>query len=142
MRRAALAITLLATLLAAGCGGSESDDARKAAEGYVQRLGARDGKGTCERMTKGLQEQFTAAVVRTNAQFRGRSCAQVMQSALDMIPADQLRQFSAAKIENLKLSGDSGSFRYKLSTIQVAGKVAKEDGDWKVSCCVPNAGGS
>jgi len=140
MRRAALAIALLAALTA-GCGGSDTDDARKAAEGYVQRLGARDGKGTCEQMTKGLQAQFTAAVVRTNPRFRGRSCAEVMQSALDMIPPDQLREFGKAKIENLKLSGDAGSFQYRLSTIKVAGKVAKEDGDWKVSCCVPNAGG-
>jgi hypothetical protein len=141
MRRLALATCLMAALTVASCGGSDTDDARKAAEGYVQELGARDGKGTCAQMTKGLQRQFTTAVTRTDTRFRGRSCPQVMQAALDMIPAEQLRQFSDAKIENLKVDGDAGSFRYKLSSIQVDGKVAKEDGDWKVSCCVPNAGG-
>jgi hypothetical protein len=141
MRRLALVACLLAPLAVTACGGSDTDDARKAAEGYVQKLGARDGGGTCGQMTKGLQRQFTAAVTQTNSQFRGRSCADVMQAALDMIPADQLRQFADAKIQNLKVDGDKGSFRYKLASIQVDGKVAKEDGDWKVSCCVPNAGG-
>jgi hypothetical protein len=141
MRRAALAACLLTALAVGACGGSDTDSARKAAEGYVSRLGARDGKGTCAQMTKGLQRQFTDAVARTNAQFRGRSCAQVMQLALDTIPRDQLRQFAGAKIQDLKVNGDKGTFRYRLAKIQVDGKVAKEDGNWKVSCCVPNGGG-
>jgi hypothetical protein len=139
MRRVAVAACLLALPLSA-CGGSDKDGARKAAEGYVQTLGKRDGAGTCARMTKLLQRQFTAAVVRAAPQFRGRPCAQVMQTALDSIPAAQLRQFARAKIDDLKVDGDAGSFRYTLGKIRVDGKVAKEDGDWKVSCCVPNAG--
>ncbi|MEA2318386.1 MAG: hypothetical protein QOD44_2575 [Solirubrobacteraceae bacterium] len=141
MRRLALAACLTAALSLAGCGGSDTGDARKAAEAYVKKLGARDGAGTCGQMTKSLQRQFTDAVARSNSQFRGRSCAAVMQAALDMIPGDQLRQFSDAKIEGLKVKGDGGTFQYRLASIKVAGKVAKEDGDWKVSCCVPSAGG-
>ena len=140
MRRLAVAACLLA-LPAAACGGNDTDDARKAAESYVAKLGKRDGPGTCAQMTKGLQQQFTRAVARANAQFRGRSCAQVMQVALNTIPPAQLRKFAGAKIENLKVKGDSGSFRYTLGRIRVDGKVAKEDGDWKVSCCVPGTGG-
>ena len=92
-------------------------------------------------MTKSLQRQFTDAVVRTDARFRGRPCGQVMQAALDTIPAAQLRQFGNAKIEDLKVKGDAGTFRYTLGKINVDGRVAKEGGDWKVSCCVPSAGG-
>jgi hypothetical protein len=92
-------------------------------------------------MTKGLQRQFTDAVVRSAPQFRGHPCGQVMQTALDTIPAAQLRQFGNAKIEDLKVKDDSGTFRYTLGKINVDGKVAKESGDWKVSCCVPSAGG-
>lgn len=139
MRRLALAACLLALPLAA-CGGNDEDGARKAAEGYVQTLGKRDGAGTCARMTKGLQRQFTDAVVRTAPQFRGRSCAQVMQTALNSIPPAQLRQFSRAKIDDLQVKDDAGTFRYTLGKIRVNGKVAKEGGDWKVSCCVPNGG--
>ena len=91
-------------------------------------------------MTKGLQRQFTDAVVRSAPQFRGRSCQDVMQTALNTIPAAQLKQFAAAKIDDLKVDGDTGTFRYTLGTIRVNGRVAKEDGDWKVSCCVPGAG--
>jgi hypothetical protein len=141
MRRLALAACLLALPCAAACGGNDEEGARKAAEGYVSTLGKRDGAGTCARMTKGLQRQFTAAVVRTDARFRGRSCPQVMQAALDSIPPAQLRQFTGAKIDNLTVKDDRGTFRYTLGGIRVDGKVAKEDGDWKVSCCVPGTGG-
>jgi hypothetical protein len=141
MRRLALVACLLALPGAAACGGNDTDDARKAAESYVTRLGKRDGTGTCAQMTKGLQRQFMQAVVRTDARFRGSSCRQIMQAALDTIPGAQLRQFAQAKIEDLKVKGDSGTFRYMLGTIRVDGKVAKEDGDWKVSCCVPGGGG-
>jgi hypothetical protein len=115
----------------------DTEDARKAAESYVQKLGERDGAGTCGEMTKQLQQQFLRAAARTNAQFRGRSCQQVMQTALDSIAPAQLKQFAGAKIDNVEVDGDTGTFRYTLGQIRVDGKVAKEDGDWKVSCCVP-----
>ena len=141
MRRLALLVCLLALPGAAACGGNDTDGARKAAESYVSKLGKRDGAGTCGQMTKGLQQQFMRAVIRTDARFRGSSCRQIMQAALDTIPAAQLRQFAQAKIADLKVNGDSGTFRYTLGKIRVDGKVAKEDGDWKVSCCVPGGGG-
>jgi hypothetical protein len=142
MRRVAVVVAcLLALPTAAACGGNDTDAARKAAETYVTRLGKRDGAGTCAQMTKGLQRQFMQAVVRTDARFRGSTCRQIMQAALNTIPAAQLRQFAQAKIDDLKVKGDSGTFRYTLGKIRVDGKVAKEDGDWKVSCCVPGAGG-
>src|SRR3954465_13901624 len=141
MRRVALAACVLALPAAACGGGNAKAGARKAAAGYVRTLGKRDGAGTCARMTKGLQRQFTDAVVRSAPQFRGRACPAVMQAALDTIPASQLKQFSQAKIDDLKVKDDTGSFRYTLGKIRVNGKVAKESGDWKVSCCVPGGGG-
>jgi hypothetical protein len=141
MRRVALAACLLAIPGAAACGGNDEKGAREAAEGYVQTLGKRDGAGTCARMTKGLQRQFTDAVVRSAPEFRGRGCPNVMQTALNTIPSAQLKQFAEAKIDNLKVSGGSGTFRYTLGKIRVQGKVAKENGDWKVSCCVPGGSG-
>jgi hypothetical protein len=137
MRRLAAVACLLVVPGVAACGGSDTDDARQAAEGYVQRLGKRDGGGTCEQMTKQLQQQFLRAAARTNSQFRGQTCTQVMQAALDSISPAQLKEFSGAKIENVKVDGDKGSFRYTLGRIRVDGQVAKEDGDWRVSCCVP-----
>src|SRR3954451_22990848 len=104
-------------------------------------LGKGDGACTCTRMTKGLHLQSPDPVVRPAPQFRGRPGGQVMQTDLDTIPAAQLRQFGDAKIQDLKVKGDSGTFRYTLGKINVDGRVAKESGDWKVSCCVPSAGG-
>ena len=142
MRRLALAACLLLALAApAACGGgNETADARKAASGYVAALGKGDGAGACGRMTKSLQQQFLAAVGRLDARFRGQPCARAMSAALRTIPADQLKSFSQAKINDLKVKGDGGSFRYTLGQIKVNGRVAKENGDWKVSCCVPGAG--
>jgi len=140
MRRLAALVSLLCLAGATACGGDDSSDARKAAQSYVSTLGKRDGAGTCALMTKSLQQQFTAAVAKSDARFKGRTCPQIMQAALDTIPRDQLRNFSRAKISDLKLDGDSGTFRYTLGTINVDGRVAKENGDWKVSCCVPGSG--
>ena len=143
MRRLAVLAFLLALPGLVACGGDDTDGARQAAEGYVQKLGKRDGAGTCGEMTKQLQQQFLQAAARTNAQVRGRNCTQVMQTALDSIAPAQLQQFASAKIKDVKVDGDQGTFRYTLegddqrAPINVDGKVAKEDGDWKVSCCVP-----
>jgi hypothetical protein len=141
MRRLAVAACLLALPAAAACGGGdETGGARKAASGYVTALGRRDGAGACARMTRGLQRQFLAAIARADARFGHQPCADAMTAALGTIPSDQLERFSQAKIENLKVAGDSGSFRYTLGQIRVDGEVAKEGGAWKVSCCVPGAG--
>src|ERR671927_17093 len=128
MRRLALAACLLALPAAAACGGgNDTADARKAAAGYVASLGKRDGAGACARMTKGLQRQFLAAVARVDRRFSGQPCERAMSAALRTIPANQVKR-------------DAGTFRYTLGQIKVNGRVAKENGDWKVSCCVPGAG--
>jgi len=140
MRRLALAVCLLALSAAVSCGGDDTGDARKAAAGYVSALGKGDGTAACARMTKSLQRQFIAAVSRLDRRFAGQPCQRAMSAALRTIPPDQLKRFSEARIQDLKVDGDSGTFRYTLGTIRVNGRVAKEDGDWKVSCCVPGAG--
>jgi hypothetical protein len=139
MLRAAVAMLCLLALVAVGCGGStsESDHARKAAETYVHDLGARDGDAVCSDMTKALQKQFTDTVGQGNPEVRGQSCGQIMTLALRSIPYDQLQEFSAAKIESVKVDGAAGSFVYRLRDLKVNGKVAQESGGWKVSCCVP-----
>jgi hypothetical protein len=139
MLRGAVAMLCLLALGAAACGGSssESDHARKAAETYVHDLGARDGDAVCSDMTKALQKQFTDTVSKANPEVQGQTCGQIMTQALESIPFDQLQQFSAAKIENVKVDGSGGSFVYRLRDLKVNGKVAQEGGGWKVSCCVP-----
>ena len=144
MRPRAIALLCLPVLAAAivGCGGdSTTDSARKAAETYVHDLGARDGESVCADMTKALQSQFTDTVGRGNPEVRGRSCGEIMSLALRSIPADQLQEFSTAKIDDVKVSGSTGSFVYRLRDLKVNGNVAKEGGAWKVSCCVPGQEG-
>jgi hypothetical protein len=133
----------LLVLAIGGCGGgdSETDEARKAAEGYVHDLGSRDGEAVCADMTKALQDQFTDTVGRANPQVQGRSCGDIMSLALRSIPREQLEAFSTAKIEMVKVTGKTGTFVYRLHDIRVDGKVARENGPWKVSCCVPGQDG-
>ena len=145
MRRLTVVLCIGALLGASACGGDDSGDARKAAQGYVSALGKRNGTGTCALMTKDRQRAFDrieawVGLEPSQAQMTILPSGAVMQAALDTIQPDQLRQFGKAKIDNLKLDGDKGTFRYTLGTIQVDGRVAKEDGDWRVSCCVPGSG--
>ncbi|MEA2249921.1 MAG: hypothetical protein QOG70_163 [Solirubrobacteraceae bacterium] len=140
MLRRAIPLLCLLALGVAACGGSDADDARKAAQTYVGDLGSRDGKAVCADMTKALQRRFTTAVVRANPTTRGRSCASLMGEALSSIPASQLKRFAGAKIDSVQVKGPGGTFVYRLGSIKVDGQVAKENGAWKVSCCVPGQG--
>ena len=147
MRRSALVpLCLVALTGATGCGGDDGEDAttkaaRGAAESYVHNLGARDGDAVCADMTKALRTEFTDTVGRANPQVKGRPCGEIMSLALQSIPSDQLEAFTAAKIEQVKVTGSIGTFVYRLHDIRVDGKVAREGGHWKVSCCVPGQDG-
>ena len=143
MSRSALLSLCLATLAVAACGGGdpEADHARKAAESYVHDLGHRDGEAVCADVTKARRKEFIDGLVRDNPEVKGRSCGDIMSLALRSLPYDQLQQFSTAKIESVKLTGSTGTFVYRLRDLRVDGKVAREGGAWKVSCCVPGQDG-
>jgi hypothetical protein len=145
MPRSAALLPFLIALAIAGCGGDDEDaatkGARKAAETYVHDLGARDGEAVCADMTKALQKEFTDTVARANPEVQGRSCGDIMSLALRSIPAEQLQLFTTAKIDDVKVNGRTGTFIYRLHDIRVDGKVIREGGPWKVSCCVPGQDG-
>ena len=135
-----LAISAVLAVAVAGCGASDTDKARSAAQGYVKALGKGDGKGTCAHMTTGLQKRFSSAVTFANPELSG-DCAKLMQAALDSIGPEQLTQFGAAKIGEVKAKGSTGTFVYTVRGARINGRVAREGGSWKVSCCVPGQDG-
>jgi hypothetical protein len=145
-RSALVPLCLVALAVTTGCGGGDGESAatkaaREAAESYVHNLGARDGEAVCADMTNALRSQFTDTVGRANPQVQGRACGDIMSLALQSVPSDQLEAFSAAKIEQVKVTGAKGTFVYRLHDIRVDGQVAREGGHWKVSCCVPGQDG-
>ena len=143
MPRTAPVPLCLAALAIAGCGGgrSEADHARAAAQNYVHDLGHRDGEAVCADVTKARRKELIEGLVRDNPEVKGRSCGDIMSLALRSLPYDQLQQFSTAKIESVKLTGSTGTFVYRLRDLRVDGKVTREGGAWKVSCCVPGQDG-
>ncbi len=143
MPRAAATLLCLLAVGAAACGGgdSEADHARKAAETYVRDLGARDGDAVCGDMTRAMQKDFPDTVSKGNPEVRGQPCGQIMTLALRSLPYDQLKQFSTAKIESVKVKDTAGSFVYRLRDLKVDGRMTREGGAWKVSCCVPGQEG-
>jgi hypothetical protein len=136
----AIVFSCLLAVVLAGCGQSDSDAALGAAEGYVRALGKADGRGTCAHMTHGLQQRFASGAMFANPGLSG-DCPTLMQAELDALPPDSRRRFGAATIANLKLKGPTGTFTYTLTGTRIVGKVAKEGGAWKVSCCVPGQDG-
>jgi hypothetical protein len=141
-------VALLATAtIFGGCGGASSRHAAPAdvlaaarsAQAYVDDFGKRDGHGLCEHMTTQLRQRFVHTLTKANPDELGRSCAQLMQAAVDQLPDEQVTQFAAARIKDMRLddSGRTGNFRYSVGQIAIQGQVAREAGAWKVSCCVP-----
>jgi hypothetical protein len=131
----------LLALVLIGCGSSDVGDARGAAQAYTQALGRRDGTAVCAHMTTGLQQRFASSVTLANPGLTGE-CPKLMQAALNSVPPAQLGQFATAKIVGVQITGDTGSFTYAVKGgAKVDGRVAKQDGSWKVSCCVPGQGG-
>ena len=137
-RAAALACLAAAGVaVLAGCGETETDRARKAAEAYVHDLGARNGAKVCSDMTGALQRTFVTTVSRANPEVQGLICGEIMDQALKSLPQEQLSAFTTARIVDVKLDGATGSFAYRLHDVDLPGKLAHEAGAWKVSCCVP-----
>jgi hypothetical protein len=148
MRRGLLVAALLAVPALGACGGNEVEDARAAATRYVTEFGERDGAGVCEQMTEDLQARAVRIFAAADPQLRRVSCERLMQRQLDAIPADQLTLFADAEIRDVKVDGDEGTFRYEVgptpqipNEINIDGRVAKEDDEWKVSCCLPGQSG-
>jgi hypothetical protein len=136
LRAGPATILCLAALAVVACGASATDEAGDAAEAYVHDFGRRDGRALCGDMTRALKGLFMQAIVSANPQVRGRGCPTLMNLALRSLPPDQVRRFAAARIEGVQVEGSRGRFSYRIGRITVPGKVAKEDGEWRVSCCV------
>jgi hypothetical protein len=136
LRAGAATILCVAALAGAGCGASATDEAGDAAEAYVHDFGRRDGRALCGDMTRALKRLFMQAIVTANPQVRGSDCPTLMNLALASLPQDQARRFAAARIEGVEVDGSPGRFTYRVGRITVPGKVAKEDGEWRVSCCL------
>jgi len=123
-RRSLIALIVAALALgAAGCGGSEEDDAKSTVEDYLEAVTKGDGDKACSLVT---------AQTKKNIEKGGRKCGETI-SALNEGPGRQvLQQFKDAKVENVKINGDRGTADIKVKQLTQKTNLRKEDGEWKL----------
>jgi hypothetical protein len=126
-RLAMLALAVL-VLLAAGCGGSDPDEAVR---DYFEAVVERDGERACDQLAKELRDEIERSPAARDA---GRRCADVMELAAGLNPG-----LKEEDVEDLDIDVDEDGDR-AVATLEnplVRSRetidLVKEDGDWKIS---------
>lgn len=127
LRARAVIAVLVATLAVAvtGCGGqSDEEKAKSAVEDYLEAVSKGDGNKACSLVTDATKKKIE--------QSAKRSCPQTF-SSLNQGPGKAVLQaFKQAKVDNVKVNGDTATADIKLKQLSQKTNLRKEDGDWKL----------
>lgn len=122
--------TVLAALalLAAGCGGSDPDEAVR---GYFEAIVDRDGQRACDELSAELRREVERAPAAREA---GRTCADVMNLAVGLNPGLRKQDVEELDIE-VETNGDRAVAKLENPLVRRREtiRLVKEDGDWKIS---------
>lgn len=114
---AALAVTVTA------CGESEADRAKSSVEDYLHAVQDGDGGKACGLLT----DRAKQAIERS-----GPRCAQAISSIKNGAASQLASRLKDAKVENVKVKGDTASAEIKLDPITQTVNLVKQDGKWKL----------
>jgi Domain of unknown function (DUF4878) len=115
-------------LLAAGCGGSDPDEAVR---DYFVAIVEQDGARACAQLTDELQRDIEQAPA---ARATGRSCADVMELAAGLNPG-----LSTEDVEDLEIGteedGDQATATLENPLVRREETIdlVKEDNEWRIS---------
>jgi hypothetical protein len=119
------------TLLAAGCGGSDKPPDREqvssAVAGFAHAFGRGDGAQACKLLTPGARDAFVA---RISALVGTRDCAEAVDKLPALAGANVTGPFQTAKVEGVRVSGDSATARLVAGGHAAEVQLEKSDGDW------------
>lgn len=110
--------------IAAGCGGSNRDQAHAAAEDYVEALQDGDAEAACELLTRGAVNELED---RT-----GSECAVEMEELFAALE-DQGGSLEDVRVDEVNVAGQVATATFTGPLGKATTEMSKEDGDWKLS---------
>lgn len=110
--------------LTAGCGGSNRDQARAAAEDYVEALQDGDAEAACELLTRGAANELED---RT-----GGDCGAAMNELFAALEA-QGGSLEDVQVDEVNAAGQVATATFTGSLGKATTELSKENGDWKLS---------
>ncbi len=128
-------LVLVLALLAAAVGAcgqeSEEDKAKSTVEDYLKAVTDGDGGAACE---------LVSARTKKRIERGGRSCATTISSLDSGSGKAVLAQFKKAKVENVKVNGDTATASIRVAGLSQPAKLRKQGGDWKLDSGAVNSG--
>jgi hypothetical protein len=122
-----LLVIVLAVLAATvgACGGeSDEDKAKSTVEDYLKAVTDGNGDSACKLVTDQTRKRIERGGRRT--------CAATISSLNTGSGKAVLRQFKKAKVENVKVSGDTATASIRIAGLSQPAKLRKQGGDWKL----------
>ena len=124
MRRSLVALAGLAVVTASACGGgSEEDKARDVVKDYVQAIAGGDENKVCDTLTRESKERFDRAKTSCEDAYKnfGRSLRPEHKEKLNELDP------------KVTVKGDRATTRVPEPPLEGELRLAKENGDWKIS---------
>ena len=131
MRRA-LALTMAAALVAAGCGGkdkpTDTEQIRTVLETYYRAFGTGDSGGACNELAKGTKEELEKAA-------GGKDCTEVLDQALKRPDyAKVAPKLKSVKVTEIMIAGDKATAKAAVPGVGRPTLVPlKKEGTWKIA---------
>jgi hypothetical protein len=123
---------LVAVALLAGCGGSDDkgsdqEQVTKAVTDFAHAFGKGDGAKACDQLTPGARDAF---VSRIASLVGTRDCAAAIGKLPAVAGANVTTPFQTAKVDQVKVTGDSATARLTAAGHSASVNLQKRDGSW------------
>jgi hypothetical protein len=130
VKRASSALVVLALLAGCGGGGNKGSDQQQvttAVTDWAHAFGKGDGARACELLTPGARDAFVA---RISSLVGTRDCADAIGKLPSVAGAAVTGPFQTAKVDQVKVTGDSATARLTAAGHSAPVTLTKQDGDW------------
>lgn len=127
------AIVGVVVALAAGCGGSGSDEAEVegTVRAYLQAFAAGNGEEACSQLTGAQARSLFAEAVILLPELRITSCSDAVQKLAGSLGGPEREALDGAQIDAVKIDGDTATATIKGAT-QTA-RLTRESDGWFIS---------
>ncbi len=134
MRSTCLALLAVAALVAAGCGGSEEDDAKDTVSAAISGLAMGNEKKVCAQLTPGAQRQILVFLADNPLGFpdiKASNCRDAINKLHAALTPAQRAVLEEGEVDQAKVTGDR-------ATVHVVGagmtaKLQKIDDKWMIT---------